>query len=263
MQLPYRVRTLGYRLLGGVPVRVRSGVNRGRRWSLVSTGRGYGSGRFGRDRIAALAALVRPGECFWDLGAHKGFVTLAASRLVGPDGLVIAVEPGPANLPFLRRHVAWNEAANVRIVPAAVGESSGPVAFGGQGDSLSYQVGVGDETVQLETIPGIMGRLDLPAPTTMKMDIESQEAAALRGALPVLRDDLVVLASIHDADLYQECRDLLLDRSFRLYESHEMALRTSGRLADWGGDHDILAIGPGRPHDPSAIRALALIRNER
>lgn len=260
MQLPYRIRALGYRLLGHVPVRVRSGVNRGRRWSLASTGRGYGSGRFGRDRLAALAALVRPGETFWDLGAHKGFVTLAAAGLVGPDGLVVAVEPGPANLPFLRRHVAWNHAGNVRIVPAAVGEHPGRVTFGGQGDSLAYQVGVGNDTVQLETIPGIMSRLHLPAPTTMKMDIESQEVAALRGALPVLRDDLVLLVSVHDAELYEECRKLLLGRDFSLYESHEMALRTSGRLPVWGGDHDLLAIGPARTHEPSVVRALELIR---
>src|SRR5690606_13230739 len=76
MQLPYHLREIGYRLLGAVPIRVRSGINRGRRWSLASTGRGYGSGRFGQDRLAALAAVVRPGETFWDLGAHKGFMTL-------------------------------------------------------------------------------------------------------------------------------------------------------------------------------------------
>lgn len=260
MQLPYHLREIGYRLLGAVPIRVRSGINRGRRWSLASTGRGYGSGRFGQDRLAALAAVVRPGETFWDLGAHKGFMTLAAARLVGPEGLVVAVEPGPVNLPFLRRHVAWNDLGNVRIVASAVGEDPGPVAFGGRGDSLAYQVGIGEVTVPLETIPGIMSRLELPVPTAIKMDIEGREAAALRGALPVLRDDLALLVSVHDAALHMECRKLLLTRGFSLYESHEMALRTSGRMPAWGGDHDLLAIGPARAHDPAAIQALDLIR---
>src|SRR5690606_39605116 len=109
MQLPYHLRAIGYRLLGAVGIRGRSGINRGRRWSLASTGRGYGSGRFGQDRLAALAAVVRPGETFWDLGAHKGIMTLAAARLVGPEGPVGAGEPGPGNLPSPRRHGAWND----------------------------------------------------------------------------------------------------------------------------------------------------------
>jgi hypothetical protein len=108
MQLPYPLRALGHRFLGGVPVRVRSGINRGRKWSLAAQGRGYGSGAFGRDRLDALAAVTRPGDCFWDVGAHKGFVTLVASRLVGASGHVVAIEPAAVNLGFLRRHVAWN-----------------------------------------------------------------------------------------------------------------------------------------------------------
>lgn len=259
MQLPYRVRQWGYRAFGRVPVRVRSGINRGALWSLASTGRGYGSGRFGRERLEALAAVVEPGECFWDLGAHKGFMTLAASRMVGPHGTVVAVEPGGDNLRFLRRHVRWNDAANVRVIAAAVGDRPGAVPFGGRGDTLAFRVGQGEEMVEIDTLPRLIDRHALPAPTALKMDIEGREAAVLEASLPSLPDRLVALVSIHDRPLHAACTELLAGHGYTLYESREMALRTSGELPTWGGDHDLLAIGPGRAHDPARVRALSLI----
>ena len=41
--------------------------------------------------------LLRPGDVFIDVGAHVGFHSLVARHLIGPDGLVVAVEPQPYN----------------------------------------------------------------------------------------------------------------------------------------------------------------------
>jgi len=88
MQLPFAVRDLGQRLFRQVPVRIASGINKNMKWSIVTNYRGYGSGIVGAARLEALQAIVRPGDCVWDVGAHKGFVTLAAARLVGGAGSV-------------------------------------------------------------------------------------------------------------------------------------------------------------------------------
>ncbi len=259
MQLPYAIRSLGHRLLGNVRVRIKSGINQGFQWSVVTTGRGYGSGSFGRERLGALQALAKPGECFFDLGAHKGFMSLAASRMVGPSGTVVAVEPGESNLWFLRKHLAWNEAPNIRVVRAAVGAEAGIVAFGGRGDSLAYQVGVGDDTVPLKSIPQIVEEEQVPPPTLIKMDIEGHELEALQGAGALLGPQLVLLISIHSRPLFEGCSKLLHDRGFKLFPSHEIALRISDQSMEWGGDHDLLAIGAGRSYDPAKIEGLELV----
>lgn len=258
MQLPYSVRTAGQRILGNVRVRVRSGINEGRRWSLVSTGRGYGSGAFGRARLEVAEALVQPGDCVLDLGAHKGFMSLAASRLVGPDGVVVAVEPGSTNLWFLRKHVSWNRAHNVRIVRAAVGSEAGTVSFGGRGDSLAYQVGVGDEEVPLMTIPDILQEADAPLPSLIKMDIEGQELAALEGAAQALSPTVALIISVHSRELYDACAALLTGRGFKLFPGWEIARRLSGEVEAWGGDDDLVAIGPDREFDREQLEALSL-----
>ena len=71
------------------------------------------------DRLAALQAVVRPGDCFWDIGAHKGFVTLAAASMVGPSGSVVSLEPSGRNLWFIRKHLSWNPAEHVRVLRGA------------------------------------------------------------------------------------------------------------------------------------------------
>ncbi len=259
MQLPFAVRDLGQRLFRNVPVRVESGINQGSKWSIVTSGRGYGSGSFGRDRIAALQAVVHPGDSVWDIGAHKGFMTLAAARLVGPRGSVVSIEPSTRNRWFIERHLAWNPAPNVTVVPCAVSGERGEALFAGRGDSLAYSLGRGDEVVEVRTIPEIIDEYGVPTPSVIKIDAEGQEEAILEGAGSVLGPDLALLISVHGRPLHTRCTTLLRERGFRLFESWEMARCSSDPEHPWTSDHDLLAIGPDRTVDDDAIHALRLV----
>jgi hypothetical protein len=48
---PCPMREMGHRVFGRIPVPIRSGINRGRKWSVVALGRGYRSGSFGREGV--------------------------------------------------------------------------------------------------------------------------------------------------------------------------------------------------------------------
>jgi FkbM family methyltransferase len=258
MQLPYRLRSWGHRAFGDVRVRIRSGRNQGMQWSLAALGRGYGSGRFGRDRIEALACVVSEGDALWDVGAHKGFITLAASRLVGSSGLVVAMEPASANLRFLARHLLWNGIGNVRVVPAAASDRNDVAAFGGRGSSVAFRIGEGPESVPVRTIELMAVELDLGRPTVLKIDVEGEEAAVLRGAKRLLGTDQALLISTHSRELYEECRAILEPVGFRIYDSWEIS-RHKRAGTPWTGDHDMLAVGRDRQVDEARVHALALI----
>ncbi|MGE0160999.1 MAG: FkbM family methyltransferase [Gemmatimonadales bacterium] len=261
MQLPYPIRDLGQRALGGVRVRIRSGANRGLAWSLAALGRGYGSGRFGRDRIEALACVTRPGDVFWDIGAHKGFVTLAASRRVGPSGTVVAVEPARVNRHFLERHLRWNRVANVRVIAAALSDHEGVSPFGGHGSSVAFRLGHGPEEVTVRTLAALASDLALERrPSVLKIDVEGGEARVLRGAGPLLGGDQAVLISTHGREVYEECRAILEERDFRIFDSWEIAERRTEPTRPWSSDHDVLAIGAERELDEAAIGRLRLVR---
>src|SRR5688572_4841682 len=145
------VRDLLRRILRHVRVRIPEGPNQGLQWSLATAGRGYGKGTFERSRVQTIASLIRPGDCFWDIGAHKGYVTLLAARRVGKHGRVYAFEPASANLWYLRRHLRWNGGENVTVVPVAVANFDGLSRFGG-GSSLALQLGKGQEWVTVRSV---------------------------------------------------------------------------------------------------------------
>lgn len=260
MQLPFTIRDLGQRLFRTLRVSVGSGINQGMKWSIVTTGRGYGSGAFGGDRIEALAAVTRPGDCFWDVGAHKGFMTLAATRMVGDSGTVVAVEPSERNRWFLEHHVKWNDIENVEIVPVALSGERGEARFGGTGDSLAYELGRGDETVPVRTLAGLVEDRGLPRPDVLKIDAEGQEAAILEASAGAIPSHAAILVSVHGRPMHEACTRILGHRGFRLLESWEMARCSADAHHAWTSDYDLMAVGPDRAVDLEALRRLKLFR---
>ena len=233
-------------LFGGVPVRIRSGPNAGMRWTVVSSGRGYVTGTFERERLTAMESLARRGDVFWDVGAHQGYLTLAASRWVGSAGRVVSFEPSGASRPILERHVRWNKLDNVGVLPFAVSDTDGTAQFGGSGGSVSFRLGRGDESVTTRTIRSLIENDSQPAPTILKLDVERSEAAILRGGIEYLSPDMLVWISIHGHDLYCECRDLLTSRGFTIFESPRLHEARKNPQLSWGGDKELLGVGSNR-----------------
>jgi ubiquinone/menaquinone biosynthesis C-methylase UbiE len=59
---------------------------------------------------------VKPGQTVCDMGCGNGFYTLQLARLVGPKGLVYAVDIQPEMLQMLARNAAEARLANIRPV---------------------------------------------------------------------------------------------------------------------------------------------------
>lgn len=258
MQLPFAIRNFGQALFRGIPLRVRSGINHNMKWSIVTYGRGYGSGSFGRDRIEALQAVIRPGDTFWDIGAHKGFMTLAAAKMVGSSGRVVSVEPSERNRWFLERHLSWNHVTNVTVIPSAMAGEEGEAPFGGRGDSLAYEIGTGNETVRIRTVDAVIRDFQVPAPSILKIDAEAQEGAILHGSGAAIPSDAALLISIHGRALYEIVTDWLRQRGYRILESWEMARCSADPEYPWTSDYDLLALGPDREADLQRLATLPL-----
>jgi hypothetical protein len=82
-------------------------------------------GVYEADEAALLSEWLRHGQTFVDVGAHVGYFTCLAARLVGPRGLVLAFEPQPRNYELLLANVWRNGLTNVVVFPWAVSDSSG------------------------------------------------------------------------------------------------------------------------------------------
>jgi FkbM family methyltransferase len=73
--------------------------------------------------LRVMETLVKPGAIVCDIGANIGWHSMYLSKLVGPQGQVIAFEPDPKNLKLLESNRAHNSAENVQIVSLALSDS--------------------------------------------------------------------------------------------------------------------------------------------
>lgn len=154
-----------------------------------------------------LLERLRPGMTFVDVGAHYGYHTLVASRLVGPAGRVFAFEPARQAFELLEGNVAGLD--NVEVVNAAVHSSCGTIDlhdFGPAHSALSTLFPTarvpGEErrTLAATTYPVRCITLDehLGAagvvPDVVKLDAEGSERAILEGMRAVLRQGRPLIA---------------------------------------------------------------------
>ena len=202
-----------------------------------------------------LAALLRPGETVWDVGAHHGFVTLCAAKQVGPLGVVHAFEPSASNQAALRRHVRWNRLSNVEIHPYALSSTDGECSFGTTATSKMYALGCAGEIVATRRGTTITRDGVAPPPTFLKVDVEGGEAAALAGTLPILPRNSRMLIAMHGRDEDEQCTALLEAAGYELVPSAALKACRGGR---WRADPDLFCIGPdaeGRDRDRAMLRA--------
>ena len=206
------------------------GPLRGARWIIGSGVLGAWAGTYEATKQRAFAAAVRPGYVVYDVGANVGFYSLLASRLVGPRGRVMAFEPAPANLRYLRRHVALNHSANVEVVDAAVSDrerfmrfDEGPNRYEGR---LAAHGGIEVRCVSLDEFASTHAH-----PDVIKIDVEGGELDVLRGAAGLLASRRVtILLATHSEQLRRECRQLLDESGYSSTEidgAHEIIARKS------------------------------------
>lgn len=165
----------------------------------------------------AFQRFLRPGMVAIDVGANWGLHTLLLSRLVGPTGHVVALEPYPPAFAELQWHVRANRCENVTPVPMAAGDRDGEAWFvpglsaseGRLADPPLNGEPVGNclrvEILRLDTLVSRLGlnRLDL-----IKIDVEGAEGKVLRGAEQVTARFRPVFV----IDLHTPEQDLLVGR---------------------------------------------------
>lgn len=193
---------------------VLQGPLRGKRWIAGSCSHGcwLGTYEFGKQR--AFAAVIRQGDVVYDLGANVGWYTLMGSVLGASR--VYSFEPVPANLSFLREHLALNGIENCTVYPAAVGRYSGMAHFAvGRTSSdghLAGQTGPHDIAVRLVSLDELIESDALLPPDVIKCDIEGGEFDALLGARKTLeRFSPTIFVATHSASLHKMCSEFLRD----------------------------------------------------
>jgi FkbM family methyltransferase len=143
--------------------------------------------------------VLQPGDTVVDIGAHIGYFSVLAGRIVGPEGTVFAFEPEPGNYRRLRDHLAQNGLHQVQSFNVALGSSPGTAEMyfnsdndGGHAfwDVAEHQLcertreegkRLSAEVVVLDHV--LAGLAPGKGPRLIKIDAEGMEYEILKGGL--------------------------------------------------------------------------------
>ncbi len=160
-------------------------------------------GTYEHEVVKTLLNLVQEKWLALDIGAHIGYFALLLSKLVGPQGKVIAFEPVPDNFRALEENVEMNRCSNVQLENCAVSSAPGNVTMrSNDANHLSYTASMfhGEPVAEVGAI-----RLDDYSATLSKpvqlvmMDVEGAELSILDGAERLLRrDSPILLIELHE-----------------------------------------------------------------
>ena len=147
----------------------------------------YLFGTWEPDLAAFLRRRLRPGDTFVDVGANVGCVSALASRLVGPRGAVVAIEPSPPVIAALQETLTRNDLTNVRMVAAAVSDRDhelplfAPRYNSGRTSTLARS-GLREEgRVRAAPLGSLVTREELATARLIKIDVEGAEDRVLAG----------------------------------------------------------------------------------
>lgn len=198
-------------------------------WSLLA----YGF--FEEGLTTMVLEHVGENQIFFDIGAHFGYYTLLAHRLVGPGGQVHAFEPTPSTHAILRSNTAGRE--NVFLNGCAAFCECTVLPFHDYGPTYSAYNSFrkarfgglirGPDPVTIEvqttTVDEYVDRMQA-APDFVKIDAESTEMEVLKGMQETLAERRpVVSLEVGDMDVpgaprSRETISFLLERGYRAYE---------------------------------------------
>jgi FkbM family methyltransferase len=170
-----------------------------------------------------------------DVGAHIGYFSLVAARLVGPTGQVWSFEPDPANRANLERNVDANGAKEiVTVVPLAVTSTVGKQMLHrvsrDTGSSTMYPTddADGEQTAVTTTSLDEWAHSEAWPPLDLiKIDAEGAESAILAGMSRLLaRNPSIVVVLEFQADALETAGEdpiAFLERLLSI-KSHDLAL---------------------------------------
>jgi FkbM family methyltransferase len=124
-------------------------------------------------------------EVFVDVGANIGKYTLPMARIVGDEGIVVAIEPSLLNYRTLRRNIESNGIKNVIAINVAAWDKECTLRlftakWAGR-SSIKKDRGQGWTEVKARRMDNVLRELSLRRVDWIKIDVEGSECEALLG----------------------------------------------------------------------------------
>src|SRR5215212_6132690 len=155
----------------------------------------------------------KEGDIVVDIGAHIGRYTIIASKRVGANGKVVAIEANPSNFEMLNRNIKVNQLTNIISLNNAVYSKQTKIKLYLPGEELGdtiYNTIISDRAknedkfveVNANTLDYLLQSKGIKQEQVnwIKIDVEGAEFEVLKGATNILANskDIALLIEIHN-----------------------------------------------------------------
>ena len=211
----------------------------------------YLLGAFERSTMRAYRGIVRPGDTVFDIGANVGAHTLPLARAVGSGGQVVAFEATDGAFAKLGDNLKLNPTLALRVVarqsflsdldgrpPAHPVYASWPVdSRAAAPDTHPLHLGVPASTrgAKYETLDSAWEELGRPTVAFIKLDVDGNEPAVLRGGARLLQEqkptiltELAPYGHVERGENPGVLESLLGGAGYRLYDLRGRVLSAAG-----------------------------------
>jgi FkbM family methyltransferase len=177
----------------------------------------------------------KQGDIVVDIGAHIGHYTIIASKRVGANGKVVAIEASPSNFKILNRNIRLNQLTNIISLNHVVYSKETKIKLylpGEESGNTIYNTVISDRArnedkfveVNANTLDYLLQSKGIKQEDVnwIKIDVEGAEFEVLKGATNVLSKskDIALLIEIHNLsdniNLYRPILEFLNLYNFKI-----------------------------------------------
>jgi FkbM family methyltransferase len=187
-----------------------------------------------RELTDYFVTVLKKGDVFVDVGANEGYYSILASKIVGSNGKVFAIEPQSRLQSVLFNNIDANKSYNIKVFQTAIADCVGMAKINLTPDTNTGSSGIFHSTKyrnKTETIPQTtLSELFLLTNTRqvdmLKMDIEGFEYYAILGDKSVFENVKIknIALEIHPTVIKRhnlnpnDIVDFLIEQGYKMNE---------------------------------------------
>jgi FkbM family methyltransferase len=161
------------------------------------------------------------GDIVIDVGAAFGFYTILASKQVGQEGKVVAIEPEPDIFKMLNRNIKVNKLTNITSLDYAVYSKRTSLKLFSTYSVIQERAGQNLHSyteVNADTLDNLLWGAGIKQVNWIKINVNGAEYEVLKGAKEILSASkrLSILVEIHGRDTYEPTIKLLRSNNFEI-----------------------------------------------
>jgi FkbM family methyltransferase len=171
----------------------------------------------GFDTIKIFEKYLNLGDTFIDIGANLGYMSINASKIVGPKGKIISFEPDNTIYNLLENNISLNNVENIKLNKIGLSNYNGEASFNiatesglsrleNKNNNLEGLILQTKITIKVKTLDSFLSENNFTnlKIKMIKIDVEGHELNILQGAINLLKDSKpIIILEINPGALIQ------------------------------------------------------------